>query len=127
MLTVTQYWLGDGSDKFFHKYYIRIYYVNYGHDRMVNYCLEKGDVHRTSAVFYERKGSSVSLQKSSLVDWAKALKDSDWFNGQELRRPFQKVPSCLVFRLHKWRAQWGLWICEKSIYESIGINTENTQ
>ncbi len=72
--------IGKAAAQFLRKHWINTEHVIYGDDMMGKYFLEKGAVHRSSQVIYEREGSSFSLIKPSMVDWEEILKDADWFH-----------------------------------------------
>ena len=54
--------------------------VIYGDERMGIYFLEKGAVHRSSKVVYEREGSAFSKVKPSMFDWEEILRGVDCFH-----------------------------------------------
>ena len=72
--------LGKAATQFLRKHWLSTEHVFYG-DRLIGkYFLEKGAVHRSSEVIYEREGSSFSLIEPKMVDWEDVLKDADWFH-----------------------------------------------
>lgn len=72
--------LGKAATQFLRKHWLSSEHVIYGGDMMGKYFLEKGAVHRSSEVIYEREGSSFSLIEPSMVNWEHVLKDADWFH-----------------------------------------------
>jgi 2-dehydro-3-deoxygluconokinase len=72
--------LGKAATQFLRKHWLSTEHVIYG-DRMIGkYFLEKGAVHRSSEVIYEREGSAFSLIEPKMIDWEEILKDADWFH-----------------------------------------------
>ncbi len=72
--------LGKAATQFLRKHWLSTEHIIYGDHMMGKYFLEKGAVHRSSEVIYEREGSSFSLIEPSMVDWKDVLKDADWFH-----------------------------------------------
>ncbi len=72
--------LGRAATQFLRQHWLSTEHVVFGGDRMGKYFLEKGAVHRSSEVIYEREGSSFSLIEPSMVEWEDVLKDADWFH-----------------------------------------------
>ncbi|WP_400077364.1 sugar kinase [Winogradskyella sp. R77965] len=72
--------LGKAATQFLRKHWLSTEHVIYGDDMMGKYFLEKGAVHRSSEVIYEREGSAFSLIEPSMIDWEDVLKDADWFH-----------------------------------------------
>ncbi len=72
--------LGKAATQFLRKHWLNTEHVIYGDTMIGKYFLEKGAVHRSSEVIYEREGSSFSLIQPEMVDWADVLKDADWFH-----------------------------------------------
>ena len=72
--------LGKAATQFLRKHWLSTEHIIYGDNMMGKYFLEKGAVHRSSEVIYEREGSSFSLIQPSMVDWKDVLKDADWFH-----------------------------------------------
>ncbi len=72
--------LGKAATQFLRKHWLSTEHVIYGDTMMGKYFLEKGAVHRSSEVIYEREGSSFSLIKPEMIDWHNVLKDADWFH-----------------------------------------------
>ncbi|WP_405383085.1 sugar kinase [Maribacter sp. LLG6340-A2] len=72
--------LGKAATQFLRKHWLSTEHIFYGDHMIGKYFLEKGAVHRSSEVIYEREGSSFSLIKPSMVNWENVLKDADWFH-----------------------------------------------
>ena len=72
--------LGKAAAQFLRQHWLSTEHVIYGGDMIGKYFLEKGAVHRSSEVIYEREGSSFSLIEPPMVNWEKVLKDADWFH-----------------------------------------------
>ncbi|MDO6806973.1 sugar kinase [Zobellia galactanivorans] len=72
--------LGKAATQFLRKHWLSTEHVFYGGNMLGKYFLEKGAVHRSSEVIYEREGSSFSLIAPGMVDWEAVLKDADWFH-----------------------------------------------
>jgi len=72
--------LGKAATQFLRKHWLSTEHVIYGDDMIGKYFLEKGAVHRSSEVIYEREGSAFSLIEPSMVNWDGVLKDADWFH-----------------------------------------------
>lgn len=72
--------LGKAATQFLRKHWLSTKHVFYGGNMIGKYFLEKGAVHRSSEVIYEREGSSFSLIEPSMIDWEHVLKDADWFH-----------------------------------------------
>ncbi|TAI48396.1 sugar kinase [Flagellimonas allohymeniacidonis] len=72
--------LGKAATQFLRKHWLSTEHVIYGDTMIGKYFLEKGAVHRSSEVIYEREGSSFSLIKPEMIDWEDVLKDADWFH-----------------------------------------------
>lgn len=72
--------LGKAATQFLRKHWLSTEHVIYGDNMLGKYFLEKGAVHRSSVVIYEREGSSFSLIEPSMVNWEDVLKGADWFH-----------------------------------------------
>lgn len=72
--------LGRAATQFLRQHWLSTEHVVFGGNRLGKYFLEKGAVHRSSEVIYEREGSSFSLIEPAMVDWEDVLKDADWFH-----------------------------------------------
>lgn len=72
--------LGKSATQFLRQHWLETAHVLYGGQMIGKYFLEKGAVHRSSEVVYEREGSSFSMIEPSMVNWEEVLKDADWFH-----------------------------------------------
>ena len=72
--------LGKAATQFLRKHWLSTEHVIYGDRTIGKYFLEKGAVHRSSEVIYEREGSAFSLIEPKMMDWEEILKDADWFH-----------------------------------------------
>lgn len=72
--------LGRAATQFLRQHWLSTEHVLYGGNMMGKYFLEKGAVHRSSEIIYEREGSAFSLIEPSMVDWEDVLKNADWFH-----------------------------------------------
>lgn len=72
--------IGDACLAFLHQYGVDTKSVIRGGDRLGIYFLEAGAAQRASKVIYDRSGSSFATLQPGMVDWEKALADSDWFH-----------------------------------------------
>ena len=72
--------LGKAATQFLRKHWLSTEHVIYGDQMMGKYFLEKGAVHRSSEVIYEREGSAFSLIRPEMVNWKEVLRDADWFH-----------------------------------------------
>ena len=72
--------LGKAATQFLRMHWLNTEHVIYGGNKLGMYFLEKGAVHRSSEVIYEREGSSFSQIEPSMIDWEAILKDADWFH-----------------------------------------------
>ncbi|PQJ79736.1 sugar kinase [Polaribacter porphyrae] len=72
--------LGKAATQFLRKHWLSTEHVIYGDQMMGKYFLEKGAVHRSSEVIYEREGSAFSQIKPSMINWEEVLRDADWFH-----------------------------------------------
>ncbi len=89
--------LGKAATQFLRKHWLSTEHVIYGDEMMGKYFLEKGAVHRSSEVIYEREGSAFSLIEPSMIDWEDVLKDADWFHWTGITPAISKgaANSCL--------------------------------
>lgn len=72
--------LGKAATQFLRKHWLATEPVIYGDNMIGKYFLEKGAVHRSSEVIYEREGSAFSLIEPSMIDWEQVLEGADWFH-----------------------------------------------
>ncbi|QVY64347.1 sugar kinase [Polaribacter sp. Q13] len=72
--------LGKAATQFLRKHWLGTKNVIYGDNMLGIYFLEKGAVHRSSEVIYEREGSAFSLIQPHMVNWEEVLEGADWFH-----------------------------------------------
>ncbi len=72
--------LGKAATQFLRHHWLSTEHVIFGGSMMGKYFLEKGAVHRSSEVIYEREGSAFSLMEPSMIDWREVLNGADWFH-----------------------------------------------
>jgi 2-dehydro-3-deoxygluconokinase len=72
--------IGRAAAQFLRQNWLDTDHVIYGDQRMGQYFLEKGAVHRASEVVYERENSAFSKLKPEMFDWEEILKGADWFH-----------------------------------------------
>ncbi len=72
--------IGRSATQFLRHHWLDSSHVIYGDALMGKYFLEKGAVHRSSQVVYEREGSAFSKIERGMLDWSQILKDAHWFH-----------------------------------------------
>jgi 2-dehydro-3-deoxygluconokinase len=72
--------LGRAATQFLRHHWIDTAHVVYGDQQLGLYFLEKGAIHRSSEIVYQRAGSSFSMIQPDMIDWEKILKGTDWFH-----------------------------------------------
>jgi 2-dehydro-3-deoxygluconokinase len=72
--------LGRAATQFLRHHWIDTSHVIYGDHHLGLYFLEKGAIHRSSEIVYQRAGSSFSKIQPDMIDWEKILKGADWFH-----------------------------------------------
>jgi len=72
--------LGKAATQFLRKHWLNTDHIIYGGQMMGKYFLEKGAVHRSSEVIYEREGSAFSEIKPEMIDWEQILEGADCFH-----------------------------------------------
>lgn len=72
--------LGKAATQFLRKHWLDTKDIVYGDNMLGKYFLEKGAVHRSSEVIYEREGSAFSLIKPNMINWEEVLQGADWFH-----------------------------------------------
>lgn len=72
--------LGRAATQFLRHHWIDTSHVIYGDHHLGLYFLEKGAIHRSSEIVYQRAGSSFSMIQPDMIDWEKILKGADWFH-----------------------------------------------
>lgn len=72
--------VGRSATQYLRQHWIDTNHILYGDSRMGLYFLEKGAVHRSSEVVYEREDSAFSKIKPEMLQWEEILKGADWFH-----------------------------------------------
>lgn len=72
--------VGRSATQFLRHHWLDSSWVLYGDGLMGKYFLEKGAVHRSSQVVYERTDSAFARIQPEMVDWAAVFKDAHWFH-----------------------------------------------
>jgi len=72
--------LGRSATQYLRHHWIDTSEVLYGDDKMGVYFMEKGAVHRSSEVVYDRENSAFSKVTPSMHNWDKILTNADWFH-----------------------------------------------
>jgi 2-dehydro-3-deoxygluconokinase len=72
--------IGKSATQFLRHHWVDTSRILYGGDLMGKYFLEKGAVHRSSKVIYERENSSFAQAEPSMFDWDTIFQDTDWFH-----------------------------------------------
>lgn len=72
--------IGRSATQFLRQHWLDTSWVLYGGELMGKYFLEKGAVHRSSQVVYERDGSAFAKIQPEMIDWKAVFKDADWFH-----------------------------------------------
>lgn len=72
--------IGRSATQFLRHHWLDTSEVIYGDNMMGIYFLEKGAVHRSSQVIYEREGSAFSKIEPGMINWEQVLKNADWFH-----------------------------------------------
>lgn len=72
--------IGKSAAQFLRHHWLDTSEIIYGDGRMGKYFLEKGAVHRSSEVVYERDQSAFSGIAPGMVDWKSVLTDASWFH-----------------------------------------------
>jgi len=72
--------LGDGCVCELRRHGADTSFIQRGAGRMGVYFLEKGVNQLSSAVLYDREGSSIALAEPGSIDWDAAMKDRGWFH-----------------------------------------------
>ena len=72
--------IGRSATQFLRHHWLDTSNVIYGDKVIGKYFLEKGAVHRSSQVIYEREGSAFSRIEPGMLDWEKIFKKADWFH-----------------------------------------------
>lgn len=72
--------IGRSATQYLRHHWLDTSEIVYGDGRMGKYFLEKGAVHRSSEVVYERDQSAFSGIQPGMIDWAKVLDGVNWFH-----------------------------------------------
>ncbi len=72
--------LGRAATQFLRHHWIDTSLVQYGDGDMGLYFLEKGAIHRSSEIIYQRAHSSFSKIDAASLDWKKILEGANWFH-----------------------------------------------
>nr|WKN34542.1 sugar kinase [Tunicatimonas sp. TK19036] len=72
--------IGRAATQFLRHHWVDTSRIQYGGDVMGKYFLEKGAVHRSSKVIYERENSSFAKAEPTMFDWENIFQEADWFH-----------------------------------------------
>ncbi|MDF9799281.1 2-dehydro-3-deoxygluconokinase [Catalinimonas alkaloidigena] len=72
--------IGKSATQFLRHHWVDTSSILYGGDLMGKYFLEKGAVHRSSKVVYEREKSSFAQVEPAMFNWNTIFQDADWFH-----------------------------------------------
>ncbi len=72
--------IGRSGTQYLRRHWLDTSQIVYGNGSMGKYFLEKGAVHRSSEVVYERAHSAFSQIMPGMVDWAEVLHEASWFH-----------------------------------------------
>lgn len=72
--------LGRSATQYLRHHWLDTSEIIYGPGRMGKYFLEKGAVHRSSQVVYERDDSAFSGIATKMVNWERIMDQADWFH-----------------------------------------------
>ncbi|MFY0626370.1 MAG: sugar kinase [Reichenbachiella sp.] len=72
--------IGRAATQFLRKHWVSTPYVNYGPSEIGIYFHERGAVHRSSTVIYDRANSAFAKLDPSGFDWDRILRNADWFH-----------------------------------------------
>lgn len=72
--------IGRSVTQYLRHHWIDTKHILYGDTRMGLYFLEKGAVHRSSEVVYEREDSAFSKIEPEMLNWEEILEGADWFH-----------------------------------------------
>lgn len=72
--------IGKAATQFLRHHWLDTSHIIYGDEHIGKYFLEKGAVHRSSQVVYEREGSAFARIQADMVDWEHVFQDADWFH-----------------------------------------------
>lgn len=90
--------IGKSVTQYLRHHWLDTSQVIYGDDRMGMYFLEKGAVHRSSKVVYERDGSAFSKISPDMINWEEVLRGADCFHWTGITPAISKGASdtCLA-------------------------------
>lgn len=72
--------IGKAATQFLRHHWLDTSNIVYGGDRIGQYFLENGAVHRSSEIVYDRDNSGFATLDPSEFDWKNILKGADWFH-----------------------------------------------
>lgn len=72
--------IGRSATQYLRHHWLDTSQVIYGEGSMGKYFLEKGAVHRSSEVVYERANSAFSQIMPGMINWSDVLSDASWFH-----------------------------------------------
>lgn len=72
--------IGKAATQYLRHHWIDTSEIIYGDQRMGKYFLERGAVHRSSEVVYERDDSAFCKIDPASLNWHEILKEADWFH-----------------------------------------------
>ncbi len=72
--------IGKAATQFLMHHWVDTSWIQYGDDRIGKYFLEKGAVHRSSEVIYERDDSAFANISKETFNWEEILQDASWFH-----------------------------------------------
>jgi 2-dehydro-3-deoxygluconokinase len=72
--------LGKSATQYLRHHWIDTSEIAYGDEKIGLYFMEKGAVHRSSEVVYDRSNSAFANLTPDIFDWESILKDADWFH-----------------------------------------------
>ena len=72
--------IGKSATQYLRHHWLDTSEIIYGEGKMGKYFIEKGAVHRSSEVVYERDDSSFSSITSKMINWDRVLDGADWFH-----------------------------------------------
>ncbi|UXP31769.1 sugar kinase [Reichenbachiella agarivorans] len=72
--------VGKAATQFLRRHWVATPYVTYGPMDLGIYFHERGAVHRSSTVLYDRANSSFANLDPSVYNWEEIFEDADWFH-----------------------------------------------
>lgn len=131
--------VGRSVTQYLRHHWIDTRHVIYGGTRMGLYFLEKGAVHRSSEVVYERADSSFSKIEPEMLDWHKILEGADWFHWTGITPAISKgaSDSCLKAieaansmgvtvsgDIHSRKSMWKYGLSKKQVMPELVARTD---